>query len=291
MSPFTVDQSVLGLEGIHRINDELDMNAQGVLPRIKLDRISGLHSMAEIDDNREPMYGQGGERTYTSLARGKTVTYEGRVIAADLYTLREHARDFRLVCSHGRLLGTTEFVVRPNPAVGGPSHRFEGRVLSLDIDDEQIASPWAVPTPWQRSFILTVRQADPRYYLVGADVTAGAASGATVEVDNVGNAPAQPVFVVNGPVADELLFHRLDNFGDVQLLYDDVGLASGQQLRLDFANRTLRRVSDNESFEHKRVFEDSDWWDAGVAGLNEGVTHVVVSGGGAWTISFSPASW
>ena len=289
-TPFTVDHGILGLEGIHRIGDELDVNVQTGWPRIELDRITGLHSLPEADDNREPTYAQGGERVYPSLARGKTITYEGRVLGRDIWQLRSKTHALRLACAGGRLMETS-FVVRPHPTVGGNSHRFDARVLSLEVDDEQTLGNEAMPTAYQRGFVLTVRQSDPRYYLVGADVSSGGAAGATVTLDNVGNAPALPVFVVNGPVADELLFHRFDNFVERKLLYDDVGLAAGQQLRLDFNNRTLRRVSDDASFEHKRVFEDSNWWDAGAAGLNAGITHVTVTGGGSWTITFSPASW
>ena len=50
------------------------------------------------------------------------------------------------------------------------------------------------------------------------------------------------------------MFDRLDNDVPRNMTYEDVGLATGQQLRLDFTTRTLLRVSDLESFEYKRNF-------------------------------------
>jgi len=292
--PFTVDHGILGLEGIHNLNGLLDINVQTGWPRIELDRITGLHSLPEVDDNREPAYARSGERTYLGFIRGKTIVYEGRVLARDLWTLRSLSHELRQACNRvGGSARTTEgfVVVRPHPTIGGNSHRYDGRFLSFEMDDEQTVGNDAMPTAYQRGFVLTIRQSDPRYYIVGADVSAGGAAGASVAVDNVGNASALPAFVVDGPIPGDLLFERLDNVAHRKLLYLDIGLAAGQQLRLDFMDRSLRRVSDDESFEHHREFDESNWWDPGSAPLNQGVSHVSVSGGGNWTISFAPASW
>jgi hypothetical protein len=91
--------------------------------------------------------------------------------------------------------------------------------------------------------MLTIRQGDPRYYLVGHDVVAYGVSGQTVTVNNTGNAPALPHFVVNGPVSGTLRFDRLGNFATVAMVYAGVELASGQALLLNFKDRTLRRAS------------------------------------------------
>lgn len=294
MTPFGIEDGILGLEGIHRLNDMLDINVQTGWPRVELDRITGLHSLPDVDDNREPRYGRSGERTYLGFVRGKTIVYEGRVLGRDLWQLRSHTHALReAINAKGASARSKEgdIVVRPHSAIGGVTHRYEARFLSFECDDVQEFGCDTMPTAYQRSFVLTVRQSDPRYYVVGADVTAGGAAGEVKAVDNVGNASALPVFLVNGPIPDELVFDRLDNVAHLKLVYDDVGLAAGEQLRLDFTDRSLRRVSDDASFEHKRVFDDSNWWDPGSAPLNQGVTHVTVTGGGSWSITFSPASW
>jgi hypothetical protein len=292
---FAIEHGILGLEGIHRLSNLVDLNTQGDLPRIELDRIVGLHSLPEADDNREAKYGQGGEQVYLSLARGRTITYEGRLVATDIYGLRSLARSLRYAAGLGRAghsnVPGTSIVVRPDPAVGGISHSYIARVLALDIDDEQARGYESMPSPFQREFVMSVRQADPRYYAVGVDVWGGGVNGAISTVTHPGNAPAQPVFVVDGPISGQLVFERLDNTVAANLTYEDVELDGGQQLRLDFSQRTLVRVSDLEPYEQHRDFSGSNWWDPGFAGANPGDTQMRVTGGGAWTVSFAPAQW
>lgn len=290
MAPFAATEGVLGLEANHRLANRVDLNTQTGFPRCELDRITGLHSLPDADDNREATYAMTGERVYPSLNRGKTVTYEGRILARDLHGLRWMGTQLRYAATVGRLTETS-IVVTPHPAIGGAVHRYDARILALDIDDDQTRGVGSMPTAYQREFVLSVRQSDPRYYLVGQDVTANAVESDVVEVNNVGNFDALPVFIVNGPVPTDLFFQRYDNFVERALVYEDVGLATGQQLKLDFNNRTLTRVSDGESFEHKRAFDLSNWWDTTAAALNPGITHVSVSGAPTWSITFSPANW
>jgi hypothetical protein len=290
MPPFTIGEGILGLEAVHRIANHVDLNTQTGLPRVELDRITGLHSLPDADDNREATYAMTGERVFPSLNRGRTITYEGRILAADLHGLRAMAMQLRYAGTVGRL-SETSVVVTPHPSVGGVAHRYDARILALEIDDTQTRGYEAMPTPYQRDFVLTVRQSDPRYYLVGQDVTVSATAADVVAVTNPGNFDALPVFTVNGPIPTDLFFQREDNFVERALVYEDVGLASGQQLRLNFNDRTLTRVSDGASYEHKRAFDLSNWWDTTAAGLNPGVTHISVVGGGNWTCTFTPANW
>lgn len=287
---FTVAHGILGIEAIHRLANQVDLNTQSGLPRIEVDRITGLHALPDADDNREATYAWSGEQVYPSLNRGKTITYEGRILGADIYQLRALTHTLRHAAAAGRLYETS-IIASPHAAVGGSVYGYQARVLALEVDDAQTGGYEQIPTAYQRSFVLTVRQSDPRYYLQGADVTAGGASGAVVTVTNPGTADALPVWIVNGPIPDDLVFERYDNFVPRKLLYDSIALAAGQQLRLDFNTRTLKRVSDGASFEHHRVFDDSDWWDATAAGLNPGITQIRCAGGGTWSCTFSPASW
>ena len=291
--PFGIEHGVLGLEGIHRLNNRFDMNLQGVYPRVKIDRITGLHSLPDADDFRENNYGRAGEIEYQSLYRGRTVVYEGRCQAMDLLGLRWITRTFREAGSFGHL-HHGNITVYPPAAIGGVVFEYEPRILSLEIDDEWTRSLHAVPSPYQREFILTVRSGDPRYFVVGQDVIYGpAADGAWVAVNNPGNAVANPVFLINGPTAGTLTIERaVGNFLARKMVYRDMDLGSGDQAILNFKDRTFRLASDNSDLDYLRVFDDSNWWNPGAAGLNIGVSQVRVSGGsGTWQISFPPASW
>ena len=100
-----------------------------------------------------------------------------------------------------------------------------------------------MPTP-QRPFVLTLRKSDPAAITSSAPTSAPAAPAATITVTNPGNAPALPVFLVNGPVADELRFQRLDNLDRAQdALRRRRPRRPASSCRLDFNTRTLIRVS------------------------------------------------
>jgi hypothetical protein len=291
--PYGIEHGVGGLESIHRLNNRFDMNLQGVMPRVKIDRITGLHSLPDADDIREKNYGRAGEIEYTSLYRGRTVVYEGRCQAMDLLGLRWITRTFREAGSFGHLHHGSIHVYPP-AAIGGVTFLYEPRILSLEIDDEWTRSLHAVPSPYQREFILTVRSGDPRYFAVGMDQVYGpAADGQWVAVNNPGNAVANPVFVYTGPATGTVTFERAaGNFLARKMVYREMSLSSGQQAILDFKNRKFTLASDGSDLDYLRVFDDSNWWNPGAAGLNIGVSTVRVSGGsGSWMISFPPASW
>jgi hypothetical protein len=292
---FTFADGVLGQEGIHNWRGLIDINTQTGLPRIEVDRFTGLHALPEADDDRAPAVGRIGEIVYPSQPRGKTITYEGRILGRTLHDLRSTSASLRTACADRSTEGV--MTVRPHPTIGGVQTYYSARVLALELDDDQSPySPDALPTPYQRGFVLTLRMSDPRHYLVGAAHYA-AVSASSVGVTNQGNAPTEPVFIVNGPISDDLVFERLDNPDYRKLLFDSVTLASGQQLRLDFKNRTLRRVSDGTDYMGKLVIATSNWWDESIPGLMPGNTGVRAAlgagtaGTNAWSIDFAHANW
>lgn len=285
----TVGIGVPGLEARHQWADVIDLNNPGAWPRYDLDRITGLHSLPEADDNRESAFGRIGEIVYPSLQRGKTVTYEGRVIGRNLAELRQGANALRGACPSG-----DEAPMRiQSPLPDTTQWLTYARCLSCDVDDDQAQySPWAVPTAYQRNFVLALRLHDPRFYASLEAITTGGTNGAVVGVNNVGTAPANPVFVVNGPITDDLVFERAPGVDTHhQVLFDSVTLSAGQQLQLNWANRTLLRVSDGVDYTPKINFEQSNWWDAGEQGVPPGSHALRVAGGGDWTVTFWPASW
>lgn len=287
--PGTLAQGVLGLEGIHNITSRFDMNVLGSLPRARLDRINGLHSMADLDDNKETNYGRSGETFYVSETRGRTIVYEGRLQAASLPSLRQLETDMREACSFARrTVGV--FTIRHFDG-GGVQHRFYGRVLTLEIDDEQTRGAGALPTKWQRQFTLTVRADDPRYEVVGADVSVSGVTEQWRTITNPGNAPGEPKFFVSGPILGGLIFERSGNFIPRNLSYYIPSLIpSGDGLVLDFATRTLSLQSDGSDMDHLRDFSQSNWWDAGAAALNVGATDIRVQGA-SWSCLLVPRNW
>ena len=294
MPAFTVAHGLLGLEGIHRL---ADLDRPQHPDRAAPDRTRPDHRPARPPRSRRQPRSQLRPRRRTGLPpasrRGRTITYEGRVLARDLYdTARPHPRPPHAAAA-GRLGEDDASSSAPTPRSAASPHRYDARVLALEIDDEQTIGHRddadRLPTRLRPHLPLSH---DPRYYLVGADVTAGGAAGAVVTVTNPGNAPALPVFIVNGPVADDLRFRPARQRRRTQ-----TALRRRRPRRRAAAPAGLHhphprpRLSDGESFEHKRVFDDSNWWDAGAAGLNAGATQITVDGGGTWTCTFAPANW
>jgi hypothetical protein len=127
-----------------------------------LDKISGLHSRAESDDNRGNNQGRPGEYLLPSAQRGRTITYEGRLVAGSLNALREAEAIMRSGYSGSEGLMIVEY----NPLYSTVEEipwLYFGRVTQFEIVDEQTVGPDAI-YPHVRSFVLAVRQHDPRYY-------------------------------------------------------------------------------------------------------------------------------
>lgn len=146
----------LGLQGRHHWSGGFMLNDMESMPRVDLDRITGLFSLPDVDDLRDPRIGANGEVLYPSFTRGKTVTYEGRLITPTgdrLYSYRwEMLGAFAEQSDEGTMTMT------PHPDWGGGGWAFQARVLGLDIDDEIITDKMTkLPSPYQLHFVLSLR--------------------------------------------------------------------------------------------------------------------------------------
>lgn len=130
-----------------------------VWPRYVLHRVTGLGSLGEPEDLRRARVGAIGEIAEPSLRRGRTVTYEGDVLARSLLELREAEqalRDAFASLEEGRM------DVTPHPENGELSALvpvyFEARPLTCEIADVQESKDW------RRPFVIALRQGDPRHF-------------------------------------------------------------------------------------------------------------------------------
>lgn len=277
--------SVPGVEGRHAWNSELTLNDRAVWPRYKLKRITGLHSLPDAEDNREPATGRLGEVVRRALRRGKTLTYEGTVEGRTLAQLRQ---------GEDALLGAFaeldegQMIVSPHPAYGGPSFFYRARALACDIPDEQQAPPKRSTLGFERPFALSLRLADPRFYetqqqgpiptgpiVQGAGLSLpwilpviipGSAASGTVVVTNTGTAPTDPIIDLYGPVTNPRVMN--DTLGR-ELRFKGLTLAEGSFIRVDFKQRTIK-LEGTSDFRSKFDRQLSTWWDEGVPGLRRG---------------------
>jgi hypothetical protein len=294
MTAFTAAHGILGIEGIHvwngvELNRQLSDAGAVRWPLVRFNRITGLLGLPEADDNRAPATGRIGEIVYPGFPRGRTITYEGTVYGRDLLELRGAVASLRGTFSERSAQGM--MVVKPHPTVGGAQFYYYARPIAFDIDDEQVVGYESMPSAWQRGFILSLRQADPRYWHSVQKNSGSQGPGATPTVTNDGNAPTDFGITVEGPISDDFVIERYGNPDARKLLLNNVSVGGGDHLAINMGARSIRRMSDNADLTGKLVFEESDWWNEGVWGLHPGNTVIRCAGGGNWFCVFNSASW
>ena len=290
--PASLADGPLGLEGRHTFNGITVNDIAGGLPYLKADRITGLHDVADADDPRDQNADQIGETAYPTLLRGKTVVYNGRVMGRTLLEARALATALRAAASSR---ADMPLAISPHPDLGGPTLTAYGRPIACPIDDEQTLPPEALPTPYQRPFVLSFRLRDPRFFDLSAPDAAGAAAGTpaflgmTGPVAADGGAPGEPVFTVNGPTTAAVVLRHLGMSLELAFL-PALALAGGDILTVDFLARQARvGATDVAGYVD---WANSNWWDSDRIGLIPGIAQQVqVDGAGAWTVSAYNAVW
>lgn len=285
----TRNEGILGLEARMLWRGILWMNdlSAGAFPRVKIDRIVGLHARGERTVESEPKRGQIGEQHYPAMPRGKTVVYEGRAQARTLPDLRVMERAMR-----GAFNDSTNqlwtMAHRPPAARGGVGWFYNAYVLDFGMDDEQ-ANDDRAPIPWQRPFSLSLRMEDPRFFSEDLVVSPSQGPGGTYAVDHAGGAPTDPVFRLTAPLSDTVTLNRA---GATLVLHGDALTDVAGQLIVDFAAREARVNDDPANDLSNLVTFGSTWWDDGVDGIPAfSITDVSVAGCTSWEVLFRHADW
>jgi hypothetical protein len=281
--PFEIADGPPGVEAAHTWNETLILNTDrsAGFPRFKVDRITGWGSLPEADDFREPRTARVGEFALPGNERGRTLVYEGRVQGGELGTPGELVLMRRSIASlraaFRQRSSEQVMVVTPHPVFGGPQWFFAARVLSLEVDDEQTRGPNA--RPWQREFTLSLRQSDPRVYVVGAVERALADGGV---LTNLGGMDTNPTFVLTVPVQ-----------GDASITH--VGLGASIVLRdaapgdyvVDFAARSVTKGGQDFSGLIDAVA--STWWHPNIPALTPGDNAIAQDNVSDWHATFHHA--
>jgi hypothetical protein len=122
--------------------------------------IQGLSSLGESEANSDARVGGVGEVARLSQRRGRTVAYEGRIIASSLLELRNAEFELREAFDDDSGEGRMEIAAHPDNAelAGEPPKYYEARALSCDISDQQTSKSFT------RSFVIGLRMGTPRVY-------------------------------------------------------------------------------------------------------------------------------
>lgn len=251
-----------GREATHTWDGALVLNDRltgAAWPRYKVDQIGGLRGLADFTPDAEAAQGKLGEIPRTAQRAGRTITYEGRIIARDVAELR--AGQATLLAA---FQGTSErrMTIATQPGYTPAATRyFDARAVSADAPEELVR-------PVQSLFMVALRLSDPRLYDPTEVVQAFDTPGSgyiEATVVNDGNAiSTDPVIEITGPVDDPVLV----NVTISRTLVLVGSLAVDDALVVDFAERTVTLNGANA-----RDMLDlgaSAWWDADAPGLVPG---------------------
>lgn len=137
-----------------------DVKGLPLFPRFKLTRITGLTSLGESEDNRDKRVRSIGEIARLSKRRGRSIVYEGEIIANGLLQLREAESMLREAFADQTSEGRMDLAAHPdNKELAGQSAKFfEARALNVDIIDAQASKRYSRP------FVVGLRTSDPRVF-------------------------------------------------------------------------------------------------------------------------------
>ena len=156
-----------GIEGLHAWTPPGASEPAVVLGEAPylLKGIVGLESLGDSEDNSDLKVGAVGENDRRSERRGKTVVYEGRIVAdpdssTPLLDMREAAAALRAAFADLTTLGRMDMSAHPdNVELAGTTPKFlEARALNVDIPDQQATKQF------ERPFVIGLRMKDPRVF-------------------------------------------------------------------------------------------------------------------------------
>lgn len=274
----TIDSGPPGIETTHTWNaypggPSVMLNLKSD-PWIRVTKITGLHSLPDVQDLRQQHAARRGEVVLPSYPRGKTLVYEGKVLALTLDSLRQTSTFMRKAFAERNVEGYMNLG-------GDVAWSYGARVMELEQDDEQLTGENSV-WPYQRPFTLGLRMSDARFY-ISSPSGVSAASGVAATATNLGNTDTDPTITVNGVPA----------LGTVTMTNSTLGkslqfanLPAGT-LTVGFKKRTA--TVGGVDVTGLMVEASSSWWDEGVPGLRSGGNSIQVSGG-SWTVAWNHAS-
>ncbi len=267
-----ITESYGGLQEVHAWcppdNSEIlyKLNDLSVRPQVKVTDISGLHSLPEMEDNREDHIGRRGQTIYPSYERSRTIVYTAVVRARSVALLDAVRGALR---RNFRVQRDREGTMRI-----GANWFYRARVAALEISDVQTTGPESV-YPFQRDVTLTLIQSDPRVYWHLPQIFTGLDNEEVLEVNNIyGTTDSDPIITVenSGSVV------TLENFdvpgatsGHARLRFND--LPDGT-LTVDFLHRTAEVNGVDVT---AKLASTTDWWDDGKVGIDVGNNSIKVT--------------
>jgi hypothetical protein len=280
---------LLGLEATWTLNGFTMNDLEGSLPRVRFTEVTGAHSTGDFDADSDPAAGRPGEVPRRGYQRGKSVTFAGVVEAATLPTLRAAVASLTAAASLPRNGGDTTLTVSPHASWGTIALTLYGRPVAFSCPEKQQKGPGALPSPYQREFVLTFRARDARALALDDPVSASAANDTADTIAPAGTADTEPVFLVDGPAGDTLDLLHVEQARKVRFV--GLPLDTGEVLTVVFGLPALRRSATIDGVDVSGYIDwtETTWWDDDAYGLAPSSQSVKVTGAGDWACSAFPA--
>lgn len=312
---------VPGLEATHSWNGVITLNDRGTSPATRpdpcylLDRISGLKSLPDAEDQRDSPTGRQGEIARLSARRGKSLSYEGMIQSTSLVGLRDAES-----AAAAAFYEMAEGLMVMAPVAGAPwdTRQFRARCILWDVPDEQLVPATRWSRGYERPFTLGLRMSDGRYYdptvavseqtglvtpLSGTappftppfTLTAPAAATGSITFDNPGTAPVDPIIDIFGPVTNPIIENTTLGASLIFNASGGVTIPAGQFLRVDFNSRRVL-LAGTSDYRSKLDLIASTWWDPNIWGLTSGSNTIRLRGDSVAdpakaVVQFNPADW
>lgn len=291
MATFTVAHGPLEREATHTVNGGLVLNDLSAWPRFEITGpIVNYRGRPPVDDTSDDNPGRIGATPRAGLWRPKDITYTVVLIARDLDEHRAGQTTIGGAFADGRTVSV--MVVAPAGDHTGQQWEFLYKPVACTPTGE-VFDAHARPGPLQTSYTVTLRMFDPRFYAGTAGglshETLSLTAGTPGNAQNQGTAPADPVFVIPGPMTDAAITLTNVTTGKVVVL-NHVTVASGDHVTVDFGTRNVT-LDDGTIVRRFLDKGSSTWWRSGVDGLPPLTTSSVKIDGAAATVLWDHASW
>ena len=315
-----LDDGVPGLEGLHQLvapspwpsvtmNDWMDPSTGlTVLPHTRLQTITGLFDKPDSDDPRVNLVNQVGELPFPRQQRGKTIVYTGVAVGATLSVVRAKIAALRAASATASSNPAGwSLLVEYDPTYDPTGMEFTGygMPIAFTSDDTQGSSDQS-PSPYIRSFVLSFRLSDPRFWLTSGPLSLGSptpiADGVTGTLTMTGTAPSEPTFTVHGSGAGSATIVIVndtlvsDTGRGTLTIAMPIAMASGDTLVVDFFARTVTFTPISTGIPHDYSgyidWSNTDYW--GEAAASESLlvgANVLEVTGDPWSVTAIPAVW
>jgi len=297
-------QGILGTEARFLWRGLTLNDKEASLPKTICRAVRGLYSARDSDNITDKKSSNPGEVLFPSFSRGKTLSYEFTLYAADLPSLRAEIDVIRSAFVVD-LSNAYPMIHQPHPSLGTQEWGYDARVTAFDMDEVDPTSEDDAISEYQIGFSVALRNFDGRYYDPAYQGFGPFAEGTTQVIPVTGRAETEPIITgsipAGGPFPASIIITNHSVTIPWYLGYPDppklefdaseagfLGMPDGDYLFNLETGELLATPTSSAPFDMWRYVQQfqSTWTLEGVPGLIPGNNSIEVNGLSDWSIAF-----